>query len=179
MCLSGLALTACQSVDEPSGMVEVVKQSSLPVAKVDPLAQLGGLLYFDVNMSLNRNQSCATCHNPAKGFIDDRDNGVSGMASLGSDNVSIGDRNTPTAAYAALSPLFSKNKEGKYIGGQFHDGRVNTLAEQASGPPLNPIEMALTSKEQVLERINENSLYQSQFVTLFDDGVLSDSELAF
>jgi cytochrome c peroxidase len=28
---------------------------------------------------------CATCHNPEAGFADDRDNGVSKMASLGDD----------------------------------------------------------------------------------------------
>jgi cytochrome c peroxidase len=106
LCLSGFALTACQSVDETTSVLDTKKKSSLPLAMDDPMAKLGGQLYFDVNLSLNRNQSCATCHNPAKGFIDDRDNGVFGMASLGSDNVSIGDRNAPTAAYAALSPLF-------------------------------------------------------------------------
>lgn len=179
MCLSVFALTACQSVDESSAVTEVKKNSSLPVAMDDPMALLGNQLYFDVNMSLNRNQSCATCHNPAKGFIDDRDNGVAGMASLGSDNQTIGDRNAPTAAYAALIPLFSKNQEGKYIGGQFHDGRASSLADQAAGPPLNPGEMAMLSKDQVLQRINENEQYKTQFTALFGDQILSDSELAF
>ena len=38
---------------------------------------LGKTLFFDVNLSKNRTQSCATCHNPEAGFIDDRENGVS------------------------------------------------------------------------------------------------------
>jgi len=179
LCLSGFALTACQSVDETTSVLDTKKKSSLPLAMDDPMAKLGGQLYFDVNLSLNRNQSCATCHNPAKGFIDDRDNGVFGMASLGSDNVSIGDRNAPTAAYAALSPLFSKNKEGKYIGGQFHDGRASTLADQAAGPPLNPGEMAMLSEDQVLTRINENTTYQKLFSHLFGAEVLTDSKQAY
>lgn len=37
---------------------------------------LGRILFFDVNLSKNRTQSCATCHNPNAGFVDDRDNGV-------------------------------------------------------------------------------------------------------
>jgi cytochrome c peroxidase len=78
-------------------------------------AQLGELLFSDKNLSLERTQSCATCHNPDKGFIDDRMNNssinaahglVAGAGSLGDDQVSIGDRNAPTAAYAAFSPDF-------------------------------------------------------------------------
>ncbi|WP_242603195.1 cytochrome c peroxidase [Marinomonas sp. MED121] len=178
MCFTGIVLAGCQVVDEPTKVV-VKKASSLPVATDDPKAILGSQLYFDVNLSLNRNQSCATCHNPAKGFIDDRDNGVSGMASLGSDQVSIGDRNTPTAAYAALSPLFSKKQDGSYIGGQFHDGRASSLADQAAGPPLNPGEMAMLSKDQVLQRINENAFYKTQFAALFGEEVLVNSETAY
>jgi len=178
VCFSGFALAGCQTVDEPNGGV-AKKRSSLPLANDDPMAVLGGQLYFDTNLSLNRNQSCATCHNPAKGFIDDRGNGVAGMASLGSDNVSLGDRNTPTAAYAALSPLFSKSKEGGYLGGQFHDGRASTLADQAAGPPLNPGEMAMVSKEQVLGRINENEQYKTQFTALFGENALSNNVLAY
>ncbi len=177
VCLTGLALVGCQAVEESTSVAK--KQSSLPIANDDPMAILGSQLYFDVNMSLNRNQSCATCHNPAKGFIDDRNNGVAGMASLGSDNLSIGDRNTPTAAYAALSPLFSKNQEGKYIGGQFHDGRASSLSDQAGGPPLNPGEMAMPSKAQVLERIKENSQYVEQFSRLFGELALTDSDIAY
>ena len=51
---------------------------------------LGKALFFDVNLSKNRTQSCATCHNPEAAFIDDRDNGVSKMASLGDDLKSLG-----------------------------------------------------------------------------------------
>ena len=177
VCLTGLTLAGCQAVDEATNLAK--KQTSLPIAKDDPLAVLGSQLYFDMNMSLNRNQSCSTCHNPAKGFIDDRENGVAGMASLGSDGTSIGDRNTPTAAYAALSPLFSKTLEGKYVGGQFHDGRASSLADQAAGPPLNPGEMAMLSKEQVLERIKENESYKTQFTHLFGASVLEDSERSY
>jgi cytochrome c peroxidase len=177
-CLSGLALVGCQAVDK-SAEVSIKKRSSLPVAIDDPMAALGGQLYFDMNLSINRNQSCATCHNPAKGFIDDRDNGVGGMASLGSDDLSIGDRNAPTAAYAALIPLFSKTQDGKYMGGQFHDGRASSLADQAAGPPLNPGEMGMVSKAQLLGRINENEQYITQFSALFGERVLSDADLAY
>ena len=72
---------------------------------------LGKALFFDVNLSKNRTQSCATCHNPEAAFIDDRDNGVSKMASLGDDLKSLGDRQAPTASYAKFSPDFHPSPE--------------------------------------------------------------------
>ena len=70
---------------------------------------LGKALFFDVNLSKNRTQSCATCHNPEAAFIDDRDNGVSKMASLGDDLKSLCDRQAQTASYAKFSPDFHFN----------------------------------------------------------------------
>lgn len=73
--------------------------------------ELGKILFFDRNLSKNRNQNCATCHNPKRGFIDDRDNGVEKMASLGDNEKSIGDRQAPTATYAMYSPKFHFDKK--------------------------------------------------------------------
>ncbi len=140
---------------------------------------LGAALYFDNNLSLHRNQSCATCHAPAQGFIDDRENDYLSAVSIGSDGVSIGDRNAPTASYASLIPLFGKKKNDEYFGGQFHDGRASTLQDQAAGPPLNPGEMAMPSKQAVLVRLLENKAYQASFVALFDQHVLKDAENAY
>ena len=124
---------------------------------------LGQQLYFDKNLSKNRTQSCATCHNPEHGFIDNRENSVMGAASLGDDNKSIGDRNAPTAAYALFSPNFKRNKKGKYVGGLFHDGREKDLQGQAGGPPINPGEMGMPTKTSVVTRIMENEAYVTQF----------------
>lgn len=142
-------------------------------------AELGRQLYFDVNLSLNRTQSCATCHNPGHAFIDNRDNGVSRMASLGDDGKSLGDRNAPTAAYASFSPPFHRNREGKYIGGQFLDGRERDLKGQAGGPPLNPIEMAMPSRRSVVQRLQENPDYENGFKQLFGDVIFDDVEKAY
>lgn len=40
--------------------------------------------------------------------------------------------------------------EGTYIGGQFWDGRANSLEDQAKGPFLNPIEMNNPDKATVV-----------------------------
>lgn len=142
--------------------------------------ELGRILFFDVNLSENRTQSCATCHNPEHGFIDDRDNGVSKMASLGDDLKSLGDRQAPTASYAKFSPEFHFNeKKGVYVGGQFWDGRETSLEGQAGGPPLNPIEMGVKSKEEVANRLKENSFYEESFKKLFGDNIFSNPTEAY
>lgn len=143
------------------------------------LADLGAVLFFDVNLSRDRTQSCASCHDPAVGFIDWRDNGVGAAASLGGDLHSLGDRNAPTISYAALTPEFHRNSEGEYVGGMFLDGREPDLAGQAGGPPLNPIEMAQPDKAAVVERLMENAQYQVAFRELFGADIFTDVDAAY
>ena len=110
--------------------------ANTPPPTPQTIEELGELLFFDVNLSANRTQSCSSCHDPNHGFADPR-----GMASPGDDGVSLGDRNAPTAAYAAFSPSFHMHPDSAWVCGQFHDGRAATLAEPAAGPPLKPVEM--------------------------------------
>lgn len=151
---------------------------SLPVAgKAEDLATLEGLgeaLFFDENLSQNRTQSCSTCHDPEHAFADPR-----GMASPGDNGVSLGDRNAPTATYAHFAPMFEKFDEGVYRGGQFHDGRAATLADQAGGPPLNPIEMGMPDAASVVARLEENPAYVVAFKDLFGDEIFTDSDAAY
>ncbi len=142
--------------------------------------QLGQSLFFDKNLSKNRTQSCATCHNPDSAFTDNRDNGVKKMASLGDDKKSLGDREAPSAAYAMLSPNFHfDEKKQKYVGGQFWDGRAATLEEQAGGPPLNLLEMGMSSKDEVVSRLKENPLYVNSFKNIFGEEIFNDSAKAY
>jgi len=109
---------------------------------------LGQNLYFDTNLSEPAGQSCSSCHDPSAGFADpDQNIPVSEGVVPGL----FGGRNSPTASYAAFSPTFTL--KGGVIGGQFWDGRAATLADQAKGPFLNPVEMANTSEAQVIDKI--------------------------
>lgn len=138
------------------------------------LEALGERLFFDVNLSANRTQSCATCHDPERGFTDPR-----GMASIGDDGESLGDRNAPSAAYAAFTPEFHKNADGIWTGGQFWDGRANRLEDQAGGPPLNPIEMGMADEAAVIARLLEDPIYTQAFPALFEGEVLSDTQTGY
>ena len=148
-------------------------------AAIDSVEALGEALYFDINLSKNRTQSCATCHTPKTGFVDTRDNATGSAVSLGDDGHSLGDRNAPSAAYAALSPKFHLNAEGKYIGGQFHDGREADLAGQAGGPPLNPIEMGMPNKQAVVERLQENEAYVQAFKRFYHPDIFTKTDEAY
>ncbi|GAB6039613.1 cytochrome-c peroxidase [Endothiovibrio diazotrophicus] len=145
-----------------------------PAAAATPLseAQLGRLLFFDPAFSINRSMACATCHDPQSGFSDQRRKVDGGVVSLGDDGHSTGNRNAPTAAYAATSPKFHfDEKLGEYVGGQFLDGRAATLADQAIGPPLNPLEMALPNAAEAVERLKANPLYTEAFTRLYGEGI--------
>jgi cytochrome c peroxidase len=159
-------------------------------------ALLGAELYADVNLSFNRSQSCATCHNPDHGFIDERTNDASmgstaSAGSLGDNGTSIGDRNAPTAAYAAFSPEFFHGSRERavsqagianyvgFLGGQFWDGREDDLAGQAGGPPTNPNEMGMPDKASVVNRIQENSEYIAAFEYLYGADIFNDADAAY
>lgn len=142
-------------------------------------ALLGERLFSDTNLSRNRTQACATCHDPEHAFVDARSNRVGGAVSLGDDGVSLGDRNAPTAAYARFSPTFAIKADGEALGGQFFDGRAATLAEQAAGPPLNPVEMGMPDKASVVARLRENTDYVEAFTFLYGDDIFADVDAAY
>ncbi|MDP2851949.1 MAG: cytochrome c peroxidase, partial [Gallionella sp.] len=135
--------------------------------------QMGRHVYMDKNLSLNGTQSCATCHHRSAGFVDPTNSRdpYNTMVSLGDDGISKGGRNAPTAAYAGFSPILHQ-VNGKYFGGMFWDGRKtgevlgDPLAEQAQGPPLNPVEMGLSLPGDVVVRVSE-AMYAHLFTSYF------------
>jgi len=154
------------------------------VAQDDPLYQqklvdLGTALFFDVTLSRDKTQSCASCHDPAQAFMDWRGSPVGRAASVGNDMKSLGDRNAPTLAYAALTPVFHRNEDGDYVGGMFWDGREPNLEGQAGGPFLNPIEMQMASKAAVVERLQEHTLFPAAFKELWGDDIFEDVDVAY
>lgn len=134
---------------------------------------LGKLLYKDNNLSVNRNQSCATCHSlrpltdggaAAPAFVDPSNVATGTPVSLGSIAFATGALNAPSVGYAAFSPGFHKDEqEGLYVGGQFWNGRANDLVQQAKKPFLNPAEMAMPNEWAVVSRLKENPDYKRLF----------------
>jgi cytochrome c peroxidase len=177
---ASLLVTVTTAFASGSAMLFAAQEKMSDVAIAAPadpaaLAELGNLLFFDPNLSLNRTQSCATCHDPGHGFSDFR--GLA--ASIGDDGKSLGDRNAPTAAYSALVPSLHRNEDGDWVGGLFHDGRAPTLEDQAGGPPLNPAEMGMRDKAAVAERLRENPAYREALAKLFGAETLDDPDAAY
>lgn len=142
-------------------------------------AALGEALFFDTSLSANRTESCASCHDPSTAFRDPRFDVARGAFSQGDDGKSLGDRNAPMAAYAMYSPAFHVRPDGVAVGGQFWDGRAADLAEQAGGPPLNPIEMGMADKPTLIARLKSDADYEAGFKALFGDDVWSDNDAAY
>lgn len=130
----------------------------LPIPADNPLTpakvELGKQLYFDPRLSYDGTISCATCHDPAKGWSNGEPFGVGIKGQKGG-------RNAPTVLNAAYFPL------------QFWDGRAEQLEGQALGPIQNPIEMGHTL-EACVECVNAIPGYKKQFQEVFGTEVTSD-----
>ena len=111
--------------------------------------QLGKRLYFETALSANHSQSCNSCHD-LTGLRAGADDLPTSFGALGSRGL----RNSPTTWNAGLQFV------------QFWDGRAATLEEQARSPILNPTEMALSSEQEAMQRL-ESAGYRPSFETAF------------
>lgn len=115
---------------------------------------LGRKMYNDARISLDGTLSCATCHVIDQGGADSRgtrtSEGIYGQ---------FGGINAPTVLNAAF------NVE------QFWNGRAHTLADQAAGPPVNPVEMGDQTWEQICERLNQDACLVAEFQSIYPEGI--------
>jgi cytochrome c peroxidase len=139
-----------------------------------PLEQLGKSIFFDEDLSIKGNQSCASCHDPATGWTGpDNDVNDAGAVYEGSIPNRFGDRKPPTSAYATPSPIFHLDKTGLFLGGNFWDGRAtgeklgNPAADQAQGPFVNPVEQALRDPACVVYLVCTADDYPVSFQGVF------------
>ena len=109
---------------------------------------LGQALYFDTRLSNKENISCNSCHNL-------NTYGVDNLPTSPGDEGEFGGRNSPTVLNAAFH--FA----------QFWDGRAKDVEEQAGGPILNPIEMAMPDQKVVIERLSKVDGYKKMFAAAF------------
>jgi len=114
----------------------------------EPKIDLGRMLYYDTRLSKNHDVSCNSCH---------------GLDTFGQDNLpgspghqgQTGDRSSPS----------SYNAAGHIA--QFWDGRAADVEEQAKGPVLNPIEMAMPSEAAVVAVLKSIPGYVDAFAAAF------------
>jgi cytochrome c peroxidase len=141
------------------------------------MEQLGKSFFFDMDLSINENQSCAACHDPEAGWTGPIDAiNAGGSVYEGSIDGRFGDRKPPSAAYATVSPIFHMDKRGLFTGGNFWDGRAtgeklgNPAADQAQGPFLNPMEQALPDSACVVYKVCTAASYPVGLEDVFGAG---------
>jgi cytochrome c peroxidase len=131
----------------------------VPVPADNPLTlekvELGKQLYFDPRLSSDNTVSCASCHDPKKGWSNAA-NFATGVRSQ------VGGRSAPTIINAAYSEL------------QFWDGRAHLLEGQALGPIANPIEMD-HKLEDCVSKLNKIPGYKQQFQKVFGTDVTPEN----
>lgn len=151
--LSAASLVFAQADTRPPALF-----SSLPDTKMasghnpmtDAKVKLGRMLYYDTRLSKDNTVSCNSCHDLEKYGVDNAptSKGVGGQ---------LGGRNSPTV-YNAAGHL-----------SQFWDGRAADVEEQAKGPILNPVEMAMPSKAEVEYRLERIPGYVALFKEAFPE----------
>ena len=115
-------------------------------------AALGFALFHDTRLSVDNTVSCASCHALETAGVDNHQysHGVNDL---------LGGVNAPTVYNAVYNFV------------QFWDGRAATLAAQAAGPPLNPVEMASESFDQIIDKLKEDKKFVREFNAVYPDGL--------
>ncbi|MFK3924933.1 cytochrome-c peroxidase [Serratia liquefaciens] len=131
-----------------------------PIPKALPVdaqkVALGFRLYHDPRLSGDSTLSCAHCHSLNTGGVDGR------KTSIGVGGA-VGPINAPTV----FNSVFNSE--------QFWDGRAPTLQVQAGGPPLNPIEMASKSWEEIVGKLDKDPVLTRDFVAAYPQGLSGDT----
>lgn len=115
-------------------------------------AELGFDLFHDTRLSVDNTVSCASCHDLATAGVDNHQysHGVNDL---------MGGVNAPTVFNAVYNFV------------QFWDGRAATLAAQAAGPPLNPVEMASSSFDEIIAKLQADKAFAKKFNAVYPDGM--------
>jgi cytochrome c peroxidase len=154
------------SVEREIARIEAESLNRAQSATLDRFQQfilLGKLIFYDQELSVMRNESCAFCHMPETGFSGP----VSALnqttvAYPGSVRTRFSVRKPQSHTYASFSPVLHYNSgQGDFVGGQFWDMRAtglrldSPLAEQAQVPPMNPVEMGFIDAACMVYRMSQ------------------------
>jgi cytochrome c peroxidase len=124
---------------------------------------LGKLLLFDKHLSVRENEACSFCHTPETGFTGPMQSlNETTVSYPGSVRTRFSNRKPQSYMYAPFAPVLHYNDlQGDFVGGNFWDMRAsgyrlqNPSAEQAQGPPTNPVEMGLPDSACVAYRLSQ------------------------
>jgi cytochrome c peroxidase len=155
-CLFLLLVGCAQSGPAPAAIDAAKLKAYSPLPDLPPATEpalvetvaLGKMLYYEPRLSKSQKISCNSCHALTQ-------YGVDNQATSSGHKGQKGDRNSPTVYNAAIHFV------------QFWDGRAPNVEEQAKGPVLNPVEMAMSSDKEVLAVLNSMPEYVDAFKKAF------------
>jgi len=134
---AGVTANAVQAAEDGFGPVKPLKFNAKK-------AELGKRLFFDPRLSGDAALSCASCHDPEKGFSD-------GLALSKAYPGSDGFRNTPT--------LINTAKRAAW----FHDGRLGTNLNDVTRESLTEDYSMNMDMRLMQERVKQDPLYVKMF----------------
>jgi len=147
------AALAALAVDVPAAKLRMFRP--LPASMDSPSnpgtpakIELGRMLYYEHRLSKDQKLSCNSCH-----LLDKY--GVDNEPTSDGFKDQRGDRNSPTSYHAAGHVA------------QFWDGRAADVEEQAKGPILNPVEMAMPDEKTVVATLKSMPEYVALFQKAF------------
>ncbi|AXI02610.1 cytochrome-c peroxidase [Aquirhabdus parva] len=185
-------LSACGSNKQEDSQQNKIKVNYDPYTST-PLstrAEMGRKLFFEPALSASGKISCASCHNPSYAFGPPNALAVQ----LGGKDLHLqGIRAAPNLTYAKEAPQFAigpsdddhprvitvNNNHSKLLtphGGLFWDGRASSLKQQAIGPLMNPLEMANSSKKELIQSIKKLN-YFNDLKKLIDPQKIANDDL--
>ena len=131
---------------------EPIRPIDLSLPYDEEKAALGFKLYHDTRLSVDNTISCASCHGLNTAGVDNKQysEGVEGK---------LGGVNAPTVYNAVYNFV------------QFWDGRAATLADQAAGPPVNPVEMASPNFDAIVAKLNKDKAFVREFKAVYPEGI--------
>jgi cytochrome c peroxidase len=173
-----LSLLAVGCQDSAGGSTSTTIAARAP--GLTQIEDLGKRIFNDNRLSEPLGMSCATCHDPGRAFSGNNGSGVGVARGV---TGALGIRNTPTVMYASYSPHFAVvlGEEGEGLaptGGQFLDGRADTLAQQALLPLLSATEMNNPDSATVVAKIQSGS-YAAEFQAEFGADIFTRPDDAF
>jgi cytochrome c peroxidase len=143
----------------------------------EALEILGELMNYDINISPNKNRACASCHMPYAAFSGPIPSvNLTMIAYPGTIPYRAAKRTAQRYTYAPFFPVLQYNEEqGLFFGGNFWDSRAtgynvrNPDAEQAQGPPVDPLEMGFPDTACIVYRLSQ-AAYTPLFELVFGAG---------
>ncbi|MDH2999964.1 cytochrome-c peroxidase [Chelonobacter oris] len=112
---------------------------------------LGNQLFHNTALSADGSVSCASCHGLNSG-------GVDNLPTSSGIHQQKGGINAPTVYNAAFNFV------------QFWDGRAATLADQAGGPPFNPVEMGSKDWAEIIAKLEQDAELKAAFSAVYPSG---------